>query len=383
VTGKVEDGEQAVEEAAGAAHVRDGLGVHGATELGVVVEDLDVDVVVLHDQDGLDGVVARAVEVVAAATLVVAVEGRLHALVTGSENLEDVEFATARGPARALGVTVLESAGDLSVEHPDGGHVDGVVDVGAGLAIVGHLELEEEGLLGTAETVVSDSARTSVAAAITLALLVGHDDDLVGGANLAVLKDLGGRAATLAVAASVGERVAERVVEDTGARATVVVQENETISIARLGVVVSLTVPVATGGGGAKKAVKKTAGRLGGRGRRRSSVRGRGSRVSGGSGGGNSLGAGVGTGVGLVLDLGSGRRSSAGVGVGPADGLAIDGGVDHVASGGITLVGVSVGVSVTASGGRAALGLAGGRAARGVDGELLQLGGATDVHGHL
>jgi hypothetical protein len=42
-----------------------------------------------------------------------------------------------------------------------------------------------------------------------------------------------------------------------------------------------------------------------------------------------------------------------------------------------------VGVSVTASGGGAALGLAGGRAARGVDGELLQLGGATDVHGHL
>lgn len=161
------------------------------------------------------------------------------------------------------------------------------------------------------------------------------------------------------------------------------VQENETISIARLGVVVSLTVPVATGGGGAEKAVEKATGRLGRRSRRRGSVRGRSGRVSGGSRGGNSLGAGVRTSVGLVLDLGSGRGSSTSVGVGPADGLAINGGVDHVAHGGITLVGVSVGVSVTASGGGAALGLAGRRAARGVDGELLQLGGATDVHGHL
>jgi hypothetical protein len=383
VTGKVEDGEQTVEDAVGAAHIRDGLGVHGATELGAVVEDLDVDVVVLHDQDGLDGVVARAVEVVAAATLVVAVESRLHALVTGSKNLEDVELAAAGGPARALGVTVLESAGDLSVEHPDGGHVDGVVDVGAGLAIVGHLELEEEGLLGTTETVVSDSARTSVATAVTLALLVGHDNNLVGRANLAVLEDLGGRAATLSVAAGVGERVTEGVVEDTGAGATVVVQENETISIAGLGVVVSLTVPVATGGGRAKKAVKKATGRLGGRSRRGGGVRGR-SSVRGGRGGG-SLGAGVGTGVGHVLDLRGGRRSSgsAAVGVGPADGLAIDGGVDHVAHFGFTLVGVSVRMGVTASGGGAALGLAGGRAARGVDGELLQLGGATNVHGHL
>jgi hypothetical protein len=377
VAGKVEDRVEEVGETVGAAEAGH---IHGAAELGVVVEDLDVDVVALHDRGGLHGLVDGAVEVVAAATLVVAVEGGLHALVTRSEDLEDVELTAASGPARALGVAVLESAGNLSVEHPNGGHVDGVVDVLGGLAVIGHLELEEEGLLGAGETVVSDSTRASVATAVTLALLVGHDDDLVRGSELAVLENLGRRAATLAVGTSVGKGVAERVVEDTRARATVVVQEDKTVSLARRGVVVSLTAPGAAGRR-AEEIVKNTtaAGGLAGGG-------------GGGSGSGSlglsrsgSLRAGVGSGasVSLVLNLRSGSGSSARVVVGPADGLAIDGGVDHVAQGslGLTLVGVSVSVRMTASSSSTALRV--GRAAGGVDGELLQLGGTTNVHGDL
>ena len=124
--------------------------IHGAAELGVVVEDLDVDVVALHDGSCLHGLVDRAVEVVGAATLVVAVESGLHALVTGSEDLEDVELTAAGGPARALGVTVLESAGNLSVEHPDGGHV---CVRAACSTIHGHFKFKHEDLLGAIPTV--------------------------------------------------------------------------------------------------------------------------------------------------------------------------------------------------------------------------------------
>jgi len=265
VAGKVEDRVEEVRETVGAAEA--GY-IHGAAELGVVVEDLDVDVVALHDGSCLHGLVDRAVEVVGAATLVVAVESGLHALVTGSEDLEDVELTAAGGPARALGVTVLESAGNLSVEHPDGRHVDRVVDVGGGLAVIRHLELEKEGLLSASETVVSNGTRASVATAVARALLVGHDNDLVRGSELTVLENLGRGAATLAVSTSVGKGVAERVVEDTGSRATVVVQEDKTISLARLGVVVSLTTPAAAGRR-AEDIVKNAAagGRLAGRGR--------------------------------------------------------------------------------------------------------------------
>jgi len=79
-------------------------------------------------------------------------EGGLHTLVTWSKDLKDVKLAASTRPARTVGLTVLQSTWDLSVEHPDGGHVHWVVDVGGGLAGVGHLELEEEGLLGAVES---------------------------------------------------------------------------------------------------------------------------------------------------------------------------------------------------------------------------------------
>jgi hypothetical protein len=96
-----------------------------------------------------------------------------------------------------------------------------------------------------------------------------------------------------------------------------------------------------------------------------------------------SLRAGVRADVRLVLDRRGSSGSSASVGVGPADSLAVNGGVNNVAntSLGLTLVGVGVGVSVAASSGGTALGVGG--AARGVNSELLQLGGTTEVHGDL
>lgn len=383
VTAEVEDGSQLLKQALVANNIVDGSGVHGRAELVAVVKNLDVDVVVHHDHGGLDGVVAGAVEVVGRTALVVAVQGGLHALVAGGQDFEDVELAAARGPARALRVAVLEGTGDLRVQHPDGGHVDRVVLADALLAVVGHLEFEEEGLVGAGEAVVRDGAGTAVAARVALAFLVGHDDDLVLGRELAVIENLGGGAAALAVGAGVREGVAEGVVEDAGAGAAVVVQEDEAVGVALAGAVVGLTTPVATGGGATKDAVNDVAARrAGGR-------RGRGRRRRGGGGRGAGVRASV---VGLVLDRGGSGGSVgaggllAGVVVGPADGLAVDGGVDHVAEVGVglTLVGVGVSVGVATGGGATAdLVLGGGRVAGGVDGELLQLGGTTDVDGDL
>jgi len=67
-----------------------------------------------------------------------------------SENFEDVEFTTAGGPAGAISSNVLTSARNLSVEHPDGRHISVHT---RGATIRGHLELEQEDLLRTIETV--------------------------------------------------------------------------------------------------------------------------------------------------------------------------------------------------------------------------------------
>jgi hypothetical protein len=168
------------------------------------------------------------------------VESRLATKVTRCEDLEEIELTATGGPARTLGLAVLEGARDLSVEHPDGGHV--VVGGSVGLAVKRHLKLEEEGLLGTGETVVSDLAIT-VVATVAIALLVGHDDDLVVGGELSVGKDLRRRSTSITLAVRVRERVTESVVEDTRALATVVVEEDNVVCGTGLGVIVSLATP--------------------------------------------------------------------------------------------------------------------------------------------
>lgn len=76
-------------------------------------------------------------------------EGTFAAGVARVEHLDNVELATAGCPAGAVGRTVLQRAGDLCIEHPDGRHVH----VGTRGSIVGHGELEEEDLFATAEAV--------------------------------------------------------------------------------------------------------------------------------------------------------------------------------------------------------------------------------------
>lgn len=98
---------------------------------------------------GFDCTARRSLKVVRGTTTEVAVQRRFAAGVSGVEDLEKVEFTATRCPAIALSFAVLKRARDLSIEHPDGGHVG----VEASAAIVGHAELKEEGLLRTAKAI--------------------------------------------------------------------------------------------------------------------------------------------------------------------------------------------------------------------------------------
>ncbi|KAI6875734.1 hypothetical protein KC323_g77 [Hortaea werneckii] len=129
-----------------AANVLDGLVIHAGAEVNRVFQHLNVDVVVVKNHGGLDRLVSRTLDVIAVATGNVSVESGLATLVAWRKNLENVEFATARFPAGALGLSVLQSARDLSIEHPDCRHVNRIVLAGGRLATDGHLEFEEESL---------------------------------------------------------------------------------------------------------------------------------------------------------------------------------------------------------------------------------------------
>jgi hypothetical protein len=235
-----EEGVQCVLEQARLALARDPGSVEAGGELVVVVKDLDVHVLAVEEDHGLHAAGHGTLEVVRVATLDVAVESRLATEIARCENLEEIEFTATGGPARALGLAVLKSARDLSVEHPDGGHI--VVGGSVSLAVKRHLELEEESLLSTSETVVGDLAVT-VVATVTIALLVRHDDDLIVGGKLSVGENLRRRSTSITLAVRVRERVSESVVEDTRALATVVVEEDDVVSRAGLRIVVSLASP--------------------------------------------------------------------------------------------------------------------------------------------
>lgn len=103
-----------------------------------------------HEHGGLHRRGRRAQEVIRVAALRVAVDGRLAARVARVEDLEEVELAAARRPARAVGRAVLQGPRDLRVQHPDGGHV---CVYGRGDRVVRHGEFEEEELRGAGEAV--------------------------------------------------------------------------------------------------------------------------------------------------------------------------------------------------------------------------------------
>ena len=183
--------------------------IHLRVEGNAIIQDFDMNIVIVQDHTDFNGAALRTREVIAIATRLVAMESTLRALVAGGQHLEHIEFAASSAPARAILVAVLERARDLGVQHPDCGHVDGVVDIGGRFAGVRHRELEEEGFLVAVETFVRDSAWSHVAAGIVGALLVCHDDYFGAGWEGGVLQDLRGGGAAGAVAAGVGERVAE------------------------------------------------------------------------------------------------------------------------------------------------------------------------------
>ncbi|KAI6769867.1 hypothetical protein HG530_004496 [Fusarium avenaceum] len=79
-------------------------------------------------------------------------EGALALGITRGEDLVDVDFAAACLPAAA--VAILHGARDAAVEGPEGGHVA----VETALAVVRHLEVEEEDLVGSGETLCVKSA---------------------------------------------------------------------------------------------------------------------------------------------------------------------------------------------------------------------------------
>ncbi|KFX91561.1 hypothetical protein V490_05835, partial [Pseudogymnoascus sp. VKM F-3557] len=182
-------------------------------EGSIIAELLDVcgAIGAVEDNSHLDSSAGRASEVIRASTGGVGVQGRLAAVITRHQDLSDIELSASRSPARARLLAVLEGTWDLSVQHPDGGHV-GVESRGG---VLGHTELEEEDLVCAVEAVVGYGAGTSVAAAVASdALLVGEDGEFLVAADEGVSEDGGGGGAAGALGVEVGQGVAEDVVED-------------------------------------------------------------------------------------------------------------------------------------------------------------------------
>lgn len=111
-------------------------------------------------------------------------KSRLALVITGSQDLDEVGLAAAAGPAGAG--AVLRSAGDLAIERPDGGHVA----VEAAVAVHGHLEAEEEDLVGAGEALVGD-LRGAGEAARLIARLAAPDGELLVAGDETGLEDLG------------------------------------------------------------------------------------------------------------------------------------------------------------------------------------------------
>ena len=112
--------------------------------------------VLMENSSHLDKLVHRSFKVIRASCTIGHVEGSLALGLSRGENLKDVYFATARLPAGAF--VVLRGAGNAAVQRPDGRHVGSQtgteafgVGIGAALAVEGHLEVEEEDLVGTSE----------------------------------------------------------------------------------------------------------------------------------------------------------------------------------------------------------------------------------------
>lgn len=313
----------------------------------------------VHDHGELHGVVGWADEVVGRSTWSVGVKSRLAAVITWGKNLDDVELSAARSPARAGRLAVLEGTWDLSVEHPDGWHV--AVECAGG--VVWHLELEHEDLVCAIESVVGDGAWADVAAVIAGAWAVGHDGELLVGADQLVAEDAWGRSTSSAVGVEVGEGVSVVGVESARAFTSVVAKEDNSIGAAGLSIVEADTRVCSVWINGLLVLVDLWRSGLDA----------------------SSLGHwGLSSGYlcWLGWNLGGGRSSSwAEPVVLPGDNLSVNGGGDGVWLGLLLLV--ELGVSVATSVWSADVGTLGRTARLGVGGDLLELHRATEVKRNL
>lgn len=164
----------------------DGLGVKTLSEVLASGELTHTHArsVLIKDNSITHKLFRRPLEVIAGPATVGQVQRRLALIITRRQHLDEVRLTAARVPARAL--AVLGGAGDLAVERPDGGHV--AVELAA--AVHGHLEAEEEDLVGAAEALVGYVLGAGEAAAL-VARLAGPDGELLVGADEAGLEDLG------------------------------------------------------------------------------------------------------------------------------------------------------------------------------------------------
>lgn len=152
----------------------------------------------MEDGSDLDVLVDGAVKVVGGAGAVGEMERALALCAAGGEDLVNVDLAAARVPAGA-GV-VLGCPGDARVQEPEGGHVA----VEAAVAVEGHLEVEEEDLVGAGKALVGDVFCAGEAAGL-VTLFAREDGEFLVGGDLGVGEDLGGGGAAVALGVEVGE----------------------------------------------------------------------------------------------------------------------------------------------------------------------------------
>jgi hypothetical protein len=114
-------------------------------EIGAVRQNLNMNcgAAGAEDNSNFNGAGGWALEVVGVTARRIVMEGRLHSGGAVIKRLEDVEFTASRLPARAGGVSVLESARDLGIEHPNGRHIA----FEATLSVHWHGKLEHEDLI--------------------------------------------------------------------------------------------------------------------------------------------------------------------------------------------------------------------------------------------
>jgi hypothetical protein len=282
------------------------IGVETGSKVGRVVklDNLDLRVVAGEDDSSLEGTGSGSSEVISRSSTAILGTGSLpgvqvvgESVVTGVENLKEIELATSGGPARTRGLAVLQSSGNLGVEHPDGGHIS----VEALGVILGHGELEKEDFVGSTKAMVGRRALSDVATVVAAALLVGHDQELLVGGDGDIAKNLRRSGTGNSVSAAEGQGVSETRVPSTGTSgSSLVVQESETVRLARRRAVESRSLPVRVANGSLRRHVGGNGNggrgdRLGLRRQRLPSLRG--ANIRGASGGGTGLG-GIGESVG-------------------------------------------------------------------------------------